>query len=153
MVFHMTFETTESLKNYILSKINIAIQETQERVYEIIHKFVKQYYAEYSPSIYERTYQLFNSLVKSEIKESGNGYIAEIYFDIGLLDYHMKRIHGIEVSNKGWSEEKTLSAAAHGSHGGWVSGTAIWDEPLEKLNAEAYEILKQMLIDAGIPLR
>ena len=149
----MTFETVDALESYILSRINVAIQEAQAKVYEVIHEFVKKYYAEYSPSMYERTYQLYNSLVKSEIKQSGNGYTAEIYFDVGLLDYHMKRIHGIEVPNKGWSEEKTLSAAAHGSHGGWVSGTAIWDEPLKKLNVESYAMLKQMLIDAGIPLR
>ena len=64
----------------------------------------------------------------------------------------MKTIGGVTVPNKGWSEEKTLTAAAHGSHGGYASGTAIWDEPIGILSSEAYNILKRMLIDAGIPL-
>lgn len=148
----MTFESIDALKSYILSRMQPAVQKAQEQVYQVIDRFVKEYYAEYSPELYERTYQLYRSLVKSNIVSTGNGYEAHVYFDIGALDYAMKTIGGISVPNKGWSEEETLTAAAHGSHGGKVGGTAIWDEPISILSSEAYNILKRMLIDSGIPL-
>ena len=149
----MTFDSMDALKTYIISRCGDAIQKAQEQVYQIIDRFVKEYYAEFSPTMYERTYQLYKSLVKSDIVSTGNGFTAEVYFDIGMLDYYMKKINGKEYPNKGWSEEKTLTAAAHGSHGGYASGTAIWDEPLQVLNTEAYNMLKRMLIASGIPLR
>lgn len=149
----MTFDSIDALKNYILSRSGNAIRLAQERVYQVIDRFVKQYYAEYPPEVYERTYQLYRSLVKSDVKSTANGWVAEVYFDLDALDYHIKRLNGREYSNKGWSEEKTLSAAAHGSHGGYVSGTAIWDTPIGILNAQGYNMLKRALIDSGIPVR
>lgn len=149
----MTFDSTDALKNYILPKCAIAIRYAQMEIFNIIDKFLMNYYGEFSPEVYQRTQQLLHSLVKSDIKSTGSGYEAEVYFDVGLLDYSMKTINGITVPNKGWSEEKTLSAAAHGSHGGWVSGTAIWDDPMEIIDSKAIEILKKHLIAAGIPLR
>ena len=149
----MVFKSVDDIKSYIIKKSETAIRFAQERVFLVINRFVKEYYAEYSPVLYERTYQLFKSLVKSDIKRTSNGWIAEVYFDIDKLDYHMKKLHGKEVPNKGWSEEKTLTSAAHGSHGGYGEGTAIWDEPIALLTTEAYNILKKSLIDAGIPIR
>lgn len=149
----MTFDSVDALKSYILSRLQPAVQKAQEQVYQVIDRFVKEYYAEFSPEVYERTYQLYRSLVKSDIKSTGNGYEAYVYFDIDALDYAMKTIGGTTVPNKGWSEEKTLTAAAaHGSHGGYIGGTAIWDEPIGVLSTEAYNILKRMLIESGIPL-
>ncbi len=130
----MIFNSLDNLKSYILSKSYSALQKTTEQVYQIINRFVKEYYAEFSPEMYERTYQLFCSLVKSSVVSTGNGWQAYVYFDASQLDYAMKRINGREIHNRGWSEEKTLSSAAHGLHGGYASGTAIWDEPLTLLN-------------------
>ena len=169
----MTFNSMEELKNYILSKSQIAIRVAQEEVYGIIHKFVKQYYSEYDPSVYERTYQLLRSLVKTDVISTGNGWEAQIYFDIGALDYTIKTFtksdyywdgayhnpfnndmssNGVFQNPKG-SGEKTMQSAAHGYHGGKASGTAIWDEPIKILNREAINILKKWLIKYDIPLK
>ena len=43
--------------------------------------------------------------------------------------------------------------AAHGSHGGYTSGTAVWDDPIKVLKKEGINILKQSLIAAGVPVR
>ena len=150
----MTFNSIDALKNHILSRCEEAIKNAQLEIHAIIDRFLMQYYAEFDPSLYERTYQLLHSLVKSDVKSTGNGYEAEVYFDVSMLDYSVKTLKGIGTwANKNWSEEKTLSAAAHGSHGGWVSGTAIWDDPMKIIDATAIEILKKHLIAAGIPLR
>ena len=167
----MIFSSMEALKSYILSKSEVAIKLAQEKVYQVINRFVKEYYAEFSPEVYERTYQLFRSLVKTGVKRTGNGWVAEVYFDASNLDYKIKHLHGYPVSdgymnpfnrdissdgtfqNPKGDADKVLQAAAHGSHGGISSGTAIWDDSLIVLNAEAHSMLKKALIDAGIPVR
>ena len=140
-------------------------------VFLIINRFVKEYYAEFSPAVYERTYQLFRSLVKTDVRSTGNGWVAEVYFDASMLDYQIKHLtkwptnggymnpfngaissDGSFPNPKG-SADLVLQSAAHGSHGGYTSGTAIWDEPLAILNTEAINILKRELIAAGIPIR
>ena len=150
----MTFTSVEALKSYILSCCAEAIEAAQQEVYLLIDRFLMQYYAEFDPVLYQRTYQLLHSLVKSSVKSTGNGYEAEVYFDVSMLDYSVKTLKGVGTwANKNWSEHETLSAAAHGSHGGYIGGTAIWDEPLQILDAKASEMLKRHLIAAGIPLK
>lgn len=170
-----TFKNIEEIKQDIIRKSESAIRVMQEKVYSIIDRFVKEYYAEYTPGdahkqlekynaslgkftfassyTYERTYQLYQSLVKSRVTRSGNGFKAEVYFDADRLDYYFKLVNGEQVHNKGWSEEKTLESAAHGYHGGQIAGTAIWDEPIAILDQQANEMLKKELIKAGIPLK
>ena len=150
----MTFDSLDALKNYILSRSQVAIKMAQEKVFKIIEDFLLQYYMEFSPEVYVRTYQLLCSLVKTDIKQTANGWVAEIYYDVSRLDYSVKTLNGIGTwANKNWSEQQTLEAAAHGSHGGWVSGTAIWDDPILVLKKDGINILKQSLIAAGIPVR
>lgn len=167
----MTFDSLDAVERYISSKCGVAIKLAQERVYQVIDRFVKEYYGEFSPEVYERTYQLYQSLVKTDVKQSGNGWVAEVYFDSGLLNYSSKGLHKHPVSggymnpynhvvtndgvfkNPKGSGEATLAAAAHGSHGGYKSGTAIWDAPMKILDKEALNMLKKALIDAGIPVK
>ena len=147
------FNNIEAIKRDIIKKSEKGIEQAQDRIYKFIDMFLKEYYNEYDPKVYERTEQLLNSLVKSKVVSSGNGYVAEVYFDIDKLDYSMKKVGGKLVPNHGWSEEETLASAARGEHGGYVVGTAIWSDPIAYLPKEAYDILKRELIKAGIPLK
>lgn len=146
----MVFKNEAQLKSFLLSKCQNALIKAQEQVYQIIDRFVKEFYAEFSPEMYERTYQLYRSLVKSDIVSTGNGYKAEVYFDISSLDY---------VTGSRPSGEQVMGAAEWGRHGAMglavvdFKGTSIWHEPLEILNAEAINILKKMLISEGIPIK
>ena len=167
----MEFRSKADIESYVLSRMGTAVQAAQERIYQIVDKFLKQYYSEYSPKVYERTYQLYHSLVKTEVTSTGKGYTAAVYFDASQLDYQTKYLtkHPVEggfmnpynhkispsgaFANPKGSGEKTLAAAAHGSHGGWTDGTAIFDLPLLELRSDLNEILKQELISAGIPVK
>lgn len=145
----MVFKSEAQLKSFLLSKCQNALIKAQEQVYQIIDRFVKEFYAEFSPEMYERTYQLYRSLVKSDIVPTGNGYKAEVYFDFSSLVY---------TSGSSPSGEQVMNAAAYGGHGAEglhiiAGGTGIWDEPKQILNAEAINILKKMLISEGIPIR
>lgn len=149
-----TYNSIEEVVADIQKKMGSAIIKAQEQIYEIINRFIKEYYSEFTPEQYQRTYQLYQSLVKSEIQKTPTGYKARVYFDVDKLDYYMKTINGHQYKNTGsdW-ENKTLYSAAHGYHGGYKSGTAIYDDPIEILNTEAIKILKRMLIESGIPIK
>ena len=104
----MTFHSIEELKQYILSHSQNALQKATEQVYQIINRFVKEFYAEYSPSMYDRTYQLYQSLVKTDVEVSGNGCTAYVYFDFSSLVY---------MTGSRPSGSQVMNAAAYGGHG------------------------------------
>ena len=154
----MKFKSEAELKKFLLPKCKSALIKSQEQVYQIIDRFIKEFYAEYTPEMYHRTYQLYRSLVKSDIVPNGKGYEARVYFDLSGLDY---------VSGERPSGEQVMEAAKQGWHGAVgdipnsdgmrykyvVGGTGIWNEPKEILNAEAINILKKMLISEGVPIK
>lgn len=158
----MLIHNSAELKAILLPKIKGAIKQTQEQAYLIINRFVKQWYAEYSPVRYERTRQLYLSLVKSEIIELPNGYRAEVYFDLDRLDYYYKRFKGQQGrKNKNWGsssiEEKVLE---NEMITGWHDlkkqehhGTEIWNESQVVLDNMLIDKLVANLKAAGIPIR
>lgn len=156
----MIIKNEAQLKELLMAKCKNALLKSQEQIYQIINRFIKDFYTEFSPEMYERTYQLYQSLVKSEIVSTGNGYEAHVYFDIGALDHysHSIRVNGNVYTYEGkhkWSEQQILDTALTGDlpHGGHAGGTAIWTKALSKLNAEAINTLKRMLISEGIPIK
>lgn len=147
----MVFKNEKQLKEFLLAKCKNALIKSQQQVYQIIDRFVKEFYADYSPEMYERTYQLYRSLVKSDIKFTGNGYEAYVYFDLDSLDY---------TTGAKPTGEQVMDAAVYGGHGAdglrvvsGNSGVGIWNDPKEILNTEAINILKRMLISEGIPIK
>lgn len=162
----MTFNSLDELKNYILSRSQVAIEQAQEKVAMIINHFLTEYYREFEPEVYVRTYQLLRSLIKSDVKCTGNGWYAEVYFDLSALDYSTRVVPAQFAWASGdntyhrqpWNGGNTawvLGTAMTGGlpHGGYTGGTAIWTESMKVLNKEAIKILKEKLIAAGVPVR
>ena len=162
----MTFDSLDELKNYILTKSQVAIEMAQEKVSMIINHFLTEYYREFEPEVYVRTYQLLRSLIKSDVQYTGNGWVAEVYFDIGALDYSTRVVPSQFSWASGnntyhrqpWDDGNTawvLNTAMTGGlpHGGYAGGTAIWTESMKVLDKQAIKILKEKLIAAGIPIR
>ena len=165
----MIFKSIKELENHILTKSEVAVELAQEKAAMIINHFLTQFYNEFSPEWYARTEQLLRSLVKSEVRQTSNGWVAEVYFDSSALDYSTRIIpaqlsHSNKISNENtyhrnpWTDENTawvLEIAMTGSlpHGGYADGTAIWTESMRVLDKEAINILKEKLIQAGIPVK
>lgn len=165
----------DEVEKYVMEQAKDALWWMQWEVYEIIQKFLNKYYSEFQPEFYERTYQLLQSLVRTDLKKYGNGYIAEVYFDLTQLDYSMKKFeywrnpNGLyynpfnpsSTSDDGWfrnknhSEEKTLTSAMVGSmpHGGKAGGTAIWIESLKEIHKNFIPLFKKYLKQNGIPIK
>jgi len=162
----MIFKTAKDLENYILSHSKTAIEQAREKVYNIIADVLLKFYNEFEPSLYERTYQLLCSLVKEQAAPTKNGWTAEIYFDLNSLNYSMKTLKNIgswrnRYKQGDWSHENDewvlknamTGTYPHGGHEGASGNTQIWVESMKLLDQDAVEILKQELINAGIPIK
>lgn len=153
----MVFKNRNDLLNFLYDKAYDALKSSQNIVYDIIQDYLQQFYDDYDPVLYDRTEQLLRSLVKGDITPSAKGYVAEVYFDLSSLNY---------VTGNQPTGEQVMKAAAHGLHGAigsdllYVdprtkggSGVGIWNDPLQVLDAEAIRILRDRLIEKGIPIK
>lgn len=148
----MTFKNKSELEEFLLNKSGYALKNAQNIIYDIIQRFIREFYSDYSPEMYERTYQLYNSLVKSGVEwNGGNGYTVYVYFDYNSLNY----MTGAQPSG-----EQVMDAAAYGGHGAeglkvvhGKTGVGVWESPMRYISAEAINILKEKLIEQGIPIK
>lgn len=138
---------TEQIKKDIEAKAKVAVFNTREKIYSVIEKNLRVYYGEFSPEEYIRTQQLLNSLVRQS-----SGLHAEVYFDAGALNYQTGVIetqHGAGYAT--WGAAEVLDTSMHGSHGGYVGGTAIWDNSMSELGDIIALIVKELRA-AGLPV-
>lgn len=143
--------------SHIDTGIKRAMILMQEKVYQVIDRFVKEYYVDYTPEEYIRTYQLYKSLVKSEIVASGKGYEARVYFDLSRLDYYVQQTRSRGTSYRNDVSQYDLANlvvtnASHGYHGKYKGEADIWDSPIDLLDSSARLMLKNALVSAGIPV-
>lgn len=154
----MTFKNKEQLENFLLKKCKTAVANTEKKVYKTIDGCLKKYYSEFEPKEYIRTKQLLHSLVKTDVKQVGKGYEAEVYFDESALDYQTGWVEIKSTQETGamgyatWGAEEVLDTAMHGTHGGYISGTPIWDKSMSILG-DIRQLLKQELISLGVIVR
>lgn len=136
------------IKKDIESKAKVAVFNTREKIYSVIEKNLRVYYGEYNPpEEYIRTLQLLNSLVRQS-----SGLHAEVYFDAGALNYQTGIIetqHGTGYAT--WGAAEVLDTSMHGSHGGYIGGTAIWDNSMSELGDIIALIVKELRA-AGLPV-
>ena len=143
----MVFNSKKDLEKYLLSKMEDAVFESQAIVYDVLEAFINNFYDEFEPKVYNRTFQLYKSLVKSKIEKVGNGYKAVEYFDASRLNHVESEL----------SDERILEIAVIGKypHGGYrkAGGNGILNNAMPIISQEAYHWLKQALKDKGIPIK
>ena len=149
----MVFKNRNELLRFLYDKAYDALRDAQVVVYDIIQDYLQQFYADYDPVLYERTEQLLRSLVKSDIRSSSKGFVADVYFDLSSLNY---------VTGNQPTGEQVMKAAAQGLHGAIGSnllyvqgdtGIGVWNDVLQALDAEAIRILRDRLVERGIPIK
>lgn len=154
----MIFKSEEQLKSYVLEKCKIAVSNSEQKIHNTIDSFLNNYYGEFKPEEYIRTNQLLHSLVRTGVKSVGNGFEAEVYFDVGKLNYEqglMPLQHTPEHGRYGWATwdgAKVLDTAMNGSHGGYVGGTPIWSSSMSQLGDIIGLLLKELKAQ-GIPIK
>lgn len=138
----MLFNNASEIEQYVLSKFKASIIKIQQQIFDIMDKLIDNYYyREYDPTQYQRTKQFLHSLVKADIIPTSHGYEAEVYVALG------------SYSPKGITNEEIRYYNMLGTHGGVMQGVNIWQETKNILNRELYNIIRQELINNGIPIK
>lgn len=141
----MVFKSIEQLEKHLLNKIEDAVYVAGEMVYDRADEKLANFYAEYTPDDYNRTYQLRdNSLSFSEIRKTSTG--AEV--KIGYTDENINYANGntdLSVYNSMMGEYP---------HGGFeqAGGRAVFVELLNDLYEYGYAdyALETGMMSAGI---
>ena len=114
----------KELNDYLLNVVCKQVCEyATNEVYEAINYFLAQYYHEFEPQFYQRSYDLLHSAFKTTAKKVGNKYVAQIGIDYENLDNY-ENATGLEIIN--W-------ANTSGIHGGIKTdgNTRVWDDALD----------------------
>lgn len=136
----MAFSNEAALKAALVSACTRAVDDVEKKVFEEFSGNLNQFYTEFIPIQYMRTGALFGSLDRTGVMPTGNGATAKVYFTTP------------SYSTGTWSGGQVLDTAMHGSHGGYVGGTAIWDESIGKLG-DINALLVQALRAQGVPIK
>ncbi|MDL2301476.1 hypothetical protein LJC58_03880 [Lachnospiraceae bacterium OttesenSCG-928-D06] len=125
-----------------LNKYNflaLALQNTQKIVNRAIQKSINEYYKEYTPTEYVRTYKFLNSLVSTNIVQKGNTITCEVKIDENYLKYQYPNQFNSFLPATGsniatWANHDDIR---YHNHGGTVNvgrNTGFWEDALSNLS-------------------
>jgi hypothetical protein len=142
------------LKRIVQNRASYALKNTQNEMFKVFQKHIGEYYSEKVfkggtsaiPAMYDRTYKLLNSLIKTEVVQSGWEISCKVQIDEDYLSYtYEKGATGLDVAK--WANENL--------HGGTVKGDIeIWNDAIEELGGKAgiLSLLKTNLKKCGVPI-
>jgi len=118
----MQIRNQNDLNKLLLDQCKQICELMANEVYEAINFFLNQYYTEWSPSFYQRSYDMLHSAFKTDIKKVGNGYQAVVGIDYESLDDY-ENATGYDV----------ISWANNSLHGSLDTGTdtRVWDDAID----------------------
>lgn len=127
-------------------RVALALNATQNIIYKALQDKLSEYYHEITPRVYDRTYKLFNSIIKTEINTTGDGFYCTVEVDPTYLNFTYEGgATGLEVWE--WANAN--------SHGGTVPGNIeVWNNAIDALGGEIgiINLMKQNLIKYGVPV-
>lgn len=140
----MGFKNDEALTRAIKNTMQGALRKIQNEAYDVVKKFMDQFYTEFSPIWYERTYSFYRSLVKSEIVKTPNGYSCSVYIDLDKMDgyYRNSGQEVMDMINRGFHADVSLNGSERIYNGIYsdpysathnIEGTAVWDESISEI--------------------
>lgn len=149
----MAFSNEAALKAALIAACTNAVAEVEGKVHEELYYGLNQYYGEFTPAEYIRTGALMGSLDRTGVHQTGNGASAEVFFNTPSYKQGLMPLqHSFETGRYGWATwtgEKVLDTAMNGSHGGYASGTPIWEDSMSRLG-DIKGLLMQALKAQGL---
>lgn len=143
------------LTKILESRIQQALKMTQQEIFEVIQQHITNYYKEpvfrngtsAIPMLYDRSYKLLNSLIKTDIIKSGSTISCSVEIDPNYLNYkYMGGASGLDV----------MLSANEQFHGWSVEGDMrIWDDAMAELGLEPgiKYLMKKNLQKCGVPVK
>ena len=143
------------------------LEKTRDKVYEAINLSINEYYKEFHPFRYERSYRFLRSLVKTEIKVKGNELYCEVKIDEDYLnyaypypnkfnpsypqDYDGRYATGYDIVS--WANRKFPNDNETGGNHGYTVDTGrdegFWDSAMKEIG-DILELMKKNLKSMGI---
>ena len=132
------------LNKILEQRVSMALKMAQKDIGECIQESIDEYYREKvfrggisaTPLIYDRTWKLLNSMVKTEIVKNGNSLSCQVGISDDYLNYKYpgtNGLNGVDATGRDvldWNSE-------NGSHGGTVDGDwKIWEQAMQSLSGE-----------------
>lgn len=140
------------LTKILESRIQQALKMTQQEIFKVIQQHITDYYKEpvfrngtsAIPLLYDRSYKLLNSLIKTDIIKSGGTISCSVEINPNYLNYqYMGGVSGLDV----------VLSADQTFHGWSVEGDMrIWSDSLSELGLKPgiLYIMKKNLKKCGI---
>lgn len=148
-------KSNNDILKFFKSRVSAALKMTRDDIFNVIQKHIVDYYKEpvfrngtsALPLLYDRTYKLLNSLIKTDVVINGNTLSCTVEVDPNYLNYqYMGGTSGLDV----W-----LSANEQ-FHGWSIEGDIrIWDDALAEIGLEPgiKYLMKENLKRCGINVK
>ena len=148
-------KSMSDLTKILESRIQQALKMTQQEIFEIVQQHITDYYKEpvfrngtsAIPMLYDRTYRLLNSLIKTDIVKTNGTISCSVEIDPDYLNYqYMGGISGLDV----------MLSAEQAFHGWSVEGDMrIWSDSLAELGLKPgiLYLIKTNLKKCGVPVK
>lgn len=147
-------KSMSELKRVLQNRVSQALKMTRDEMFKVFQKHINEYYTEKVfmggtsaiPAMYNRTYKLLNSLIKTDVVQSGYEISCSIEIDQDYLNYTYKEgATGFDIATYANTQ----------SHGGTVSGDIeIWNDAIEELGGHdgIMKLMKNNLKKCGVPI-
>ena len=132
-----TFTTVVELQSGIESVCKTAVSEVAKIVCEKLQDLIyDDYYRQYIPKYYERTWQLFDAPEMNMLSSA----LAEVFLNTGKMNYeNMTGKFIAELSSQGFHGSKKIETEGH-----------YWDDFLEWCEKNIPSLLKTSLREQGL---
>lgn len=147
-----TIRSVSELRRVFQNRASYAAKMTRDEMFKVFQKHINEYYQEpvfhgsSIPKQYDRLYKMLNSLIKTDVVQSGYEISCRVEIDRGYLSYtYPEGATGLDVWE--WANDKT--------HGGTVRGDLqVWNDAIEELGGESgiLNLMKQNLRKCGVPV-
>lgn len=144
----IVIKSMSDLTKIIESRIQQALKMTQQEIFEVIQKHITDYYHEFTPRMYQRTWEFLDSLIKTNIVKTNGTISCTVEIDRNYLSYRYKGgATGLEVANY----------ANQHSHGGVYDDDfgQFWDDAMAELGLEPgiKYLMKKNLKKCGVTVK
>lgn len=141
-------KSMSDLTKILESRIQQALKMTQQEIFKVIQQHITDYYHEYNPRMYQRTWKFLDSLIKTNIVNTNGTISCTVEIDKDYLPYRYKGgATGLEVANY----------ANQYSHGGVYDDDfgQFWDDAMAELGLEPgiKYLMKKNLKKCGVPIK
>lgn len=141
-------KSMSDLTKIIESRIQQALKMTQQEIFEVIQQHIVDYYHEFTPHMYQRTWEFLDSLIKTNIVKTNGTISCTVEIDKDYLSYRYKGgATGLEV----------VTYANQHSHGGVYDDDfgQFWDDAMAELGLAPgiKYLMKKNLKKCSVPIK